>query len=173
MNAFDLIKRNRKTVAEIEKKDAQRIAEEKEAKKVKKSYSPFDFINSIYDKNYILDDDNVNQYNIFVVNMGISQSISGIIPAFRASCLSTLLGDLPKETMHKMVYDYLYYQVPKGKPKFTKWAKVEKMQHLDLIQTVYKVNREKAIEICNRLSVIDIAMIEDWVKSSKGGLIDD
>ena len=109
-----------------------------------KKLSPFDFIKSINDKNYIvLDKTNEKQYVAFVVNRGLSQFMDCVPYVNKMN----LYHRLPQ----KLQYDYLFHAVRKSK-RFSAWAKESKYEYLDEIIDYYKVSKTKALQIIERLT---------------------
>lgn len=126
-----------------------------------KKLTPFDFIKSINEKQYIiLDKDNEKQYVPFVVNRGLSQFMDCVPYVYKMN----ILYMLPQ----KLQYDYLYYGVRKNK-RFSSWAKESKYDHLQEIIDYYKCNKQKAINILSRLTDDQVNVIVKRA-SSTGGL---
>lgn len=125
-----------------------------------KKLSPFDFIKSINEKNYIvLNKDNEKQYTAFVVNRGLSQFLDCVPYVNKMN----MYHKLPP----KMQYDYLFHAIRKNK-RFSAWAKQSKYEHLDLIIEYYNVNKSKALSILERLSDDQVNAIVK-LKTSTGG----
>jgi len=122
--------------------------------------SPFDFINSLTTKKYIMVDDEIEkQYIPFVINRGISQSLSDVPYTYKMN----LYCDLPK----KMQYDYYFHALKAGK-RYEKWGKEEKYNKLEYIIQYYKCSKQKAIGIINRLSEDQVNQIERRLTSFGG-----
>jgi len=125
-----------------------------------KKLSPFDFIKSINEKNYIvLDKLNEKQYVAFVVNRGLSQFLD-CVPYVEKMNLYHKLSP-------KMQYDYLFHAVRKTK-RFSAWAKESKYEHLDVIIDYYQVNKSKALSILDRLSEEQVNTIVKLTESTGG-----
>ena len=125
-----------------------------------KKLSPFDFIKSINEKNYIvLDKLNEKQYVAFVVNRGLSQFLD-CVPYVEKMNLYHKLSP-------KMQYDYLFHAVRKTK-RFSAWAKESKYEHLDVIIDYYQVNKSKALSILDRLSEEQVNTIVKRAESTGG-----
>ena len=154
--------------------EAQKLKDELEQaevdlKKANKKTTPFEFITSIQEKRYMFEDKNAKHFVPHVVNMGLSQHVENIGYCFVASQLQASLSGLHAELSNNMIYDYLYHTIRKGK-KFGKWAKVEKYDHLDLIMQTYKVTRDEAIRILNRLTPEELQQIVGWDDKKSGGI---
>ena len=148
----------------------QEMVEFEESKKLaSKKTTPFEFIGSIQEKDYIFQDKNAKHYTPFVVTMGVSQFIENIAFAYEATKLQYNLSGLHVELANKMQYDYLFNTIRKGK-KFGKWAKLEKYDNLELIQEVYEVSREAGILILDRLTEEEVEKIVEWDRNKAGGL---
>lgn len=107
--------------------------------------SPFDFINSINDKKYLMVDPEVErQYVPFVVN----RSLSSFIDTMPFLDFLNRHSGLP----NKMQYDYLYHGLRKMKRYGGKWNKNTNHEYLDDIKKYYQVSSQKAAEIVDRLS---------------------
>lgn len=106
--------------------------------------SPFEFIGSLNDKKYMMVDQAIErQYNAFIVNRGLSQFIDAV-PFVHFLNTHAFLDN-------KIQYDYLYHGLRKMK-RFSKWAKNDKVDYLDDVIETYKVNRQQAVLIIERLS---------------------
>lgn len=107
--------------------------------------SPFEFIGSINDKKYLMVTPEVErQYVPFIVNRGLSNFID-------AMPYVHFLNQHPN-LPNKMQYDYLYYGLRKMKRFGGKWAKLEKHEYLDDVIAFYKVSKQKAMGLIERLS---------------------
>lgn len=113
--------------------------------------SPFDFVNSINDKRYLMVSPEVERmYTPFVVNRALMASVDTLpFIQFLNKCPA-----LP----HKMQYDYLYHGLRKMK-RYGKWAKNEKHEYLDDVIKQYKVSQTKAAEICERLTLDQLKIL--------------
>ena len=162
MDIFELLAKGETAQAEA---DQQAIEEEEFLKSSKpKKLSPFDALSSIYMKDYIMSEDVESQYRglMFMINRGMSQEPETIGHAY---IMSTSGANLPP-SMH---YDYYFHAIRKGK-RYTKWAKADKYEFVDLIVEVYQVSKPKAIGILGRLSEDDLARLQEWWNSRTGGL---
>lgn len=118
--------------------------------------SPFDFIKSINDKNYLMVSPEIEkQYNPFIINRGLSQFIDCVPFVQKLNVYNKL--------SKKLQYDYLYYSVRKGR-RMSKWAKEEKYNNIEFIIKHYKCSKEKAVDILDRLTeeqVLEIVKLYD------------
>ncbi|AUR85839.1 clamp loader A subunit [Vibrio phage 1.081.O._10N.286.52.C2] len=131
----------------------------------RKKMSPFDALTGITMKKYGLNlPEDVRDYEgvKFMVNRGLSQEVDTLVHAY---IMSTSGANLPPE-MH---YDYYYHAVRKGK-RYTKWAKADKYENVDLIIEIYQVSKPKAIAILDRLTDEDLTRLVTWYESRSGGL---
>lgn len=125
-----------------------------------KKYSPFDFIKSINEKNYLMVSPEVEkQYVPFMVNRGLSQMVDCVPYTYNMNRLTKL--------SKKMQYDYYYYGIRRAK-RFSKWAKEDKYDHLDDIISYYNINKEKAIEYLERLTEEQVQNIVKKLNSFGG-----
>lgn len=106
--------------------------------------SPFEFVGSINDKKYVMVDPEIErQYIPFIVN----RALSNFVDAMPYVHFLNTHPDLP----NKMQYDYLYYGLRKMK-RYGKWGKQEKHEYLDDVVKYFKVNRQKAMALIERLT---------------------
>ena len=113
--------------------------------------SPFDFIKSINEKNYLMIAPEIEkQYNPFVINRGLSQFLDCVPYVSKLNKFHKL--------SKKMQYDYLFYNIRKGK-RFSKWAKEEKYNNIEFIIKYYKCSKDRALEILDRLSEEQVNII--------------
>jgi cellulose synthase/poly-beta-1,6-N-acetylglucosamine synthase-like glycosyltransferase len=66
----------------------------------------------------------------------------------------------------KLQYDFLYYSVPKKK-RFSKWAKAQKNEKINMIIEAYNISVRKAEEIIDLIEQQDFENLESYL--SKGG----
>lgn len=157
MDVFQMIETSRKAQIEANHRDEE-LKAEFAALKVKK-LSPFDFLNSIRKKEYILTPDNENQYSAFMINRGLSQSIENVVHAFNMDQMSALPVD--------MQYDYHFHSTRKSNQR-TGWVKAPKYD-VDLIMEIYEVSQKKAIEIASRLTPEQHSQLTEWY-NDRGGM---
>lgn len=106
--------------------------------------NPFEFVGSINDKKYLMVNPEIErQYVPFIVNRGLSN----FVDAMPYVHFLNTHPNLP----FKMQYDYLYYGLRKMK-RYSKWAKLEKHDYLDDVINFYKVSKQKAMGLIERLS---------------------
>lgn len=120
--------------------------------------SPFDLINSISNtKEDILEDE--KDYNSFIVNRGLSYFPDTILYANEMNTLHWL--------PNRLKYDYLMGSIRKKK-RYSKWAKKEKNEDLELIMNVFNYNIDKASSALKILTEEDLQKIRD--SQNKGGV---
>lgn len=106
--------------------------------------SPFEFVGSINDKKYVMvDPEAERQYIPFVVN----RALSNFVDAMPYVHFLNMHPALP----NKMQYDYLYFGLRKMK-RYGKWNKLENHEYLEDVVKFYKVSRQKAMAIIDRLT---------------------
>lgn len=115
--------------------------------------NPFDYVNSINSKDYIMTED--ADYNWFIVNRAFSMYPDTIFFANEANKLSNLPVD--------MQYDYLYGTVSKRK-RFAKWPKKQKDEDLALIREYYKYSVETARLVLSVLNDDQLAEIRKRIE---------
>lgn len=119
----------------------------------------FDFVNSInYKKEDILTEENQSQYVPYVVNKSLSYFIDTIFQANEMNVRHT--------TDKRLQFDFLLNSV-RSKKRFSKWAKPEKLESIEVIKEYYGYNNERAKEVVNIFCDADINKIKD--KLDKGG----
>jgi hypothetical protein len=119
----------------------------------------FDFVNSInYKKENILTEENQSQYVPYVVNKSLSYFIDTIFQANEMNVRHT--------SDKRLQFDFLLNSV-RSKKRFSKWAKPEKLESIEVIKEYYGYNDERAKEVVNILCDADINKIKD--KLDKGG----
>lgn len=170
MEIAEFLKLGQQAEAEAERRRAEDEAIDAAMKASKKKTTPFEFIESIQTKQNIFTRKNAKHYNPFVVTMGLSQHVQNIGYAFEASILQANLAGLHTELANQMHFDYLFCTIRKGK-QYGTWAKVDKYEHLDLIQNTYRVNRDEAISIIKRLTDDELQQLVDWDAKKSGGLV--
>src|SRR5687768_3879725 len=110
------------------------------------SSNPFDFINSINNKDYIWDQFSDKDYNPFMVNNGLSYFPDTVLLANEMNTHQ----NIPK----KYQYDFLFHTVSKKK-RFSKWVKKDKGEDTDnlpLIMEYYNFSATKAKEALSILT---------------------
>lgn len=122
--------------------------------------SPFDYINSINNKEYIFDKHSEKDYNPFIVNLGFSYFMDTVL----------LANELNKHSNipNKAQYDFLYHSVTKKK-RFSKWVKKEDKvdENLQLISDYFGFSLNKAKDALKVLTDEQIEQIK--LLMDKGG----
>jgi hypothetical protein len=129
-----------------------------EAKPTK--YTPFDFLGAItYSKEQlIVDDETEKQYNPFIVNRGLSNSMDTVIWANEMNSRPHI--------DKKQQFVFLSKSIPKRK-RYDKWAKAEEIDNLDLVMEYYGFSRDKAEVALSILTPDQLNYISK--KRNKGG----
>ena len=114
--------------------------------------SPFDFVKSVYNsKEYLIDSRELfrKSYNSFIVNRALSNSDVGILFANEMNKYQ-LDGDIQ--------YDFYFYGIPKqrGWLKWTKKEAITNESDIELIQNLYSVSVERAIEYLQLINKSDL-----------------
>lgn len=157
MDIFEMVRAGQK--AQLEKENSERELETEFAAMKVKKLSPFDWLNSIYNKDYILTPENEKQYSGFMVNRGLSQNVDTVVHAFYMDQMSKLPPD--------MQYDYLFHAVRKGRRRGG-WAKAPK-HDVATIMEVYQVNQSHAVDIAARLTDEQHDQLNNWF-NDRGGV---
>lgn len=122
--------------------------------------SPFEFVSSINDKKYVMvDPEAERQYIPFVVN----RALSNFVDAMPYVYFLNTHPNLP----NKMQYDYLYFGLRKMK-RYGKWNKLENHEYLDDVVKFYKVNRQKAMAIIERLTAEQLHQLRSKMSNFGG-----
>jgi len=124
------------------------------------SLSPFDFLNAInYTKNdIIVDDITEKQYNPFMVNRGLSY--------FRDTVL--FANEMNKNHhLDNLLQFHFFINIVRKKKRFSKWAKPESSDDVEVIKQYYGYSNEKARQAAKLLTPDQI--IELRKKVDKGG----
>ncbi len=159
MDIFELLAKGEEAEA-AQKAEEEQFEEEMKTAKVKK-LSPFDFLNSIYMKERVADEQIAN-YTPFMVNRGLSNGIDTVVHAY---VMDQVGSKLPKD----MQYDYLYHGVRKGK-RYNSWAKKSKYDYVEEIMDIYELSETKAIDVLHRLGESDLEQLIEWYAARKGGV---
>lgn len=133
----------------------------KEVKEKSNKLSPFDFSGAICEtkKDLIVDEDTEKQYSPFMVNRQLSY--------FQDTILFANEMNRHAHLDNKLQFDFLCLGIPKRR-RFSKWAKEQKSEDVDLLIRVYQCSREKA--------KVDLALLtQDQIdairrRASTGGL---
>lgn len=123
--------------------------------------SPFDYVKSVWNtKEYLKDNVELfrKEYTPFIVNRALSNSEIGVLFANEMNN-----GFVDSDIQ----YDFYYHGIPKQR-SFLKWAKKDKNTNQDdinMIQELYGVNTERAIEYLNVINIEDLTNL----RSLQGG----
>lgn len=131
-----------------------------EIEEKKPQISPFDFITSISSskENLMIDEWSENQYNPYLINLGLSYSPDTIFYANEMNINHSL--------SKKQQYNFLLEAI-RPKKRFNKWIKAEPEENLKLIQDYFNYGLSKARKALEVLSYEDIENIK--MKMNKGG----
>jgi hypothetical protein len=128
--------------------------------------NPFDYVNAINDtkKNLMVGTDNdelaEKGYTPFMVNKSLSYFIDTILYANEINEYAHI--------DNKLQFEYYLNGIPKKK-RFSKWAKKEKSDDLDVICEYYGCNYTRAAEIHKIINKTNIDFMKQ--KLQKGGVI--
>ncbi len=119
----------------------------------------FDFVNDInHKKENVLTEENESKYVPYVVNKSMSYFIDTIFQANEMNVRHTI--------DKRLQFDFLLNSV-RSKKRFSKWAKPEKLESVEVIKEYYGYSNDKAKDVATILSHDDIEKIKD--KLDKGG----
>jgi len=119
----------------------------------------FDFVNDInHKKENVLTEENESKYVPYVVNKSMSYFIDTIFQANEMNVRHTI--------DKRLQFDFLLNSV-RSKKRFSKWAKPEKLESVEVIKEYYGYSNDKAKDAASILSHHDINKIKD--KLDKGG----
>ena len=125
-----------------------------------KKISPFDFANSIYNKdNLIVDERTEKEYNPFIVNRAMGFGPDTVIAGNEMNSRHHL--------DNKMQYDFLRSTVRKAK-RYNKWIKAEESD-IEAIQKFFGYSFFKAKEALRILNEDQIDRIKLHLSMSQGG----
>lgn len=123
------------------------------------SLSPFDYANSInYTKEDILDPLDESKYPAFMVNRSLSY--------FQDTVMLANEMNRDHHIDPRLQFDFLRQTIRKRK-RFSKWAKKDKIDNLELIKEYYNYSNAKAESIVDLIDDEQIAHMKQ--KLSKGG----
>ena len=122
--------------------------------------NPFEFLNDInYGKsNIMVDDITEKAYNAFMVNRGLSY--------FNDTVLMANEMNLNAHLDNRLQFDFLINIVRKKK-RFSKWAKAQISDDVEVVKQYYGYSNEKAKQACKLLSSDQIEELRK--KVYKGG----
>lgn len=99
------------------------------------------------------------KYPSFMINRALSQYEDTVLLANEVNRMSASLDP-------KLQYDFLYHLVPK-KRRFSRWAKAQKSDTINMLVEAYNISVRKAEEISDLLSEDDIENLRTYL--CKGG----
>ena len=117
--------------------------------------NPFDYVKSINEKKPV---DKLRDYNPYLTNMALSQSLDTVMLANEMNRLHRL----PVEAQ----YDFLYDSVRRAK-RYGKWYKEPNVPHLEAVMEYYGYSKKKALAALEVLSQENIRDIQREL--DKGG----
>lgn len=121
--------------------------------------NPFDFVNSInYSKKDIMETENENEYNSFMVNRSLSYFSDTVGIANEMN--------IKHHLDNRLQYQFLINIIRKRK-RFSKWIKPEIENDIDVVKEYYGYSNEKARQILSLLTPSQIDIIRN--KVNKGG----
>lgn len=122
--------------------------------------NPFDFLNSINTtkKDIMIDDISEKGYSPYIVNRSLSYFPDTVLIANEMNIRHSLDS--------KLQYHFLLNIIRKRK-RFSKWAKAEQFESIDIIKQYYKCSNEKAKSILSLLNENQIAELK--LRMYKGG----
>lgn len=121
--------------------------------------NPFDFVNSInYSKKDIMETENENEYNSYVVNRSLSYFSDTVGIANEMN--------IKHHLDNRLQYQFLINIIRKRK-RFSKWIKPEIENDIDVVKEYYGYSNEKARQILSLLTPSQIDIIRN--KVNKGG----
>lgn len=124
--------------------------------------NPFEFTESInFSKVDLTKEDpaRIKDYNPFLVN----RSLSMFLDTLFYSNEMNIHNQLDKDQQ----YQYLLTTINKRK-RFSKWAKPETNENIELVKLIYKVNNSRALEILKILTNDQIILLKK--DQEKGGI---
>ncbi len=117
--------------------------------------TPFDYINAINNKTPITwSEEHETDYVPFIVNKGLGQFIESVQIANELNIRSHL--------SKRMQFEFAYGLVPKGK-RFSKWAKGEADDTVDLIASVYGYSKRYASTIIDLFTPEQLEQLKERV----------
>tara|TARA_X000000368_G_C22957008_1_gene679232 strand:+ start:136 stop:594 length:459 start_codon:yes stop_codon:yes gene_type:complete len=136
--------------------------DEKEFEHKIKKIGPFEFTNSIYNKeNLIVDERTEREYNPFIVNRALGFGKDTVLLANEMNSRHHL--------DNKLQYDFLMNTIRKGK-RYNKWLKNDE-ENIEAIQKFFGYSLIKAKETLSLLNDTQIELIKLHNETSKGGKV--
>lgn len=122
--------------------------------------NPFDYVNAINQskKDIMVDDLAEKSYDSFLVNRALSQ--------FRDTVLWANEMNRYHHLDNRLQFDFFINSIRKGK-RFSKWAKAENPENLEVVKEYYGYSNEKARDALRLLSDEQITELKN--KVFKGG----
>lgn len=121
--------------------------------------NPFDVLNSVnHSKKDVLDAENESKYPSFMVNRGLSYFRDTVLLANEMNRNHHLDG--------RLQFDFLRNAI-RPRKRFSKWAKKEKIDAIDLIKEVYGYSTAKAEAVLDLFSEDDLRVLSTRI--FKGG----
>ena len=136
------------------------IVEEQEVSLKQTKPSPFSFTNNVANKKY---PESLDGFSPWLFNVSYSQRSETV---YHANEMNKYFS-LPE----KAQFDFYYYSLPK-KNFFAKWAKADKVDHIDQICAYYACSEKEALAYAKVLTDTQLTQISQWVDQSKGGTHD-
>ena len=115
--------------------------------------SPFDIVKAVNAKNDVRDSEGFNKaYTPFIVNKAMANHQQTVLFANEMNQRAHLDKD--------QQYDFYFHGVPKNPKRFGKWRKKTNEDHVELIQSHYRVNTQRAEQYLKILTPDQIQEIE-------------
>ena len=125
--------------------------------------SPFDFVKMIYEKTRIPTEEEIGDYNPYIINIALSNNLDSVFPANELNA-NWQLGK-------RMQFDFLYFILDRRK-RYGKWHKKEldrEERKIDMVKEYYGYSTARAREVIPILDQQNAwKQIEEELK--KGGL---
>lgn len=124
------------------------------------SKSPFDYLNAINStkEDIMVDDISEKEYNGFMVNRGLSYFNDTVIFANEMNRYHQIDS--------RLQFDF-FINIIRRKKRFSKWAKAQTLDEVEVIKQYYGYSNEKARQACTLLSSDQINELKK--KVYKGG----
>jgi len=124
------------------------------------SLSPFDFLNAInYSKeDLIVDDITEKQYVPYMVNRGLSYFQDTVLFANEMN---------KNHHLDHLLQFHFFINIVRKKKRFSKWAKPESSDDVEVVKQYYGYSNEKARQACKLLTPDQIIQLKK--KVNKGG----
>ena len=125
-----------------------------------KPLKAFDYINDINfgKKNLMVDDDAEKVYVPFLTNRGLSY--------FQDTALLANEMNMNHHIDSKLQYDFLR-NIVRSRKRFSKWAKAETLDKVDVIAEYYGYSRDKAASVADLIDDVTLDGMKKYL--SKGG----